>query len=93
MKTKSLYVLIALLALGITSAPASAGNKNAALTACKAHIAELYKDDLQKSKLKKTYQRGHHIEVNMKLKIAGESIKAMCLVSNDGEVTYSTDSE
>ncbi len=91
MKTKLSFLAITVVVLGIASAPSIAGNKNTALTACKAHIAELYKDDLQKSQLKKSYQRSHHIEVKMKLKVAGESFKAVCLVDNDGKIAYSTD--
>jgi len=93
MNSKLPYILFAVTLLGAVSTTAIADKRNQAVTACKSHIEALYKDDLQKTKLKKTYQRSKYVEVKMKVMTTNDTFKAVCKITSSGELTYSTDQD
>ena len=92
MRYKLLFSLIILATLGTAFATASAGSKNQALTACKAHISGLYHEGLR-TKLKKIRQRKGHTEIKINVSADGERFNALCIVAKNGDLTYSTDRE
>ena len=87
MKYKSL-ILFLVLTLG--AGFAQADKKGMALTVCKSHIADLY-DGSQQTRIKKIRKRSGYVEVKMKVSAAGDQFNALCLVTNDGHLSYSTD--
>ena len=92
MRNKLLYSNVALAVLCTGSAMENAGNKNQALTACKAHITERYDEGLR-TKLKRIRQRKGMTEVRMRVSVNGERFYATCAITSNGELTYSTDQE
>ena len=93
MKYLKLSALVALSAAAFITSPANASNySGAAVTACKAHIAELHPGELNR-KVKKIRTRSNEVTVNIRVTADGERFNAQCLVSNSGELTYTTDRE
>ncbi len=74
--------------LALLSENSLAGNKNQALTACKAHIKTLYQTPLRTS-VKKVRQRKGFVEVKMKVSNNGERFTAMCRIDSTGRLEYS----
>ncbi|MBV1906341.1 MAG: hypothetical protein KUG75_09715 [Pseudomonadales bacterium] len=91
MNIKTTYLFCAMIVLSIFSVNASAYDKNKALTTCKAHISDLYKDKLQRTTLRKTRARSNYIKLTMKVSTVDDTFKAVCKITSDGELTYTTD--
>ena len=93
MKYLKLSAFFALFAAMFAANSANASNSSgAAVTACKDHIAGLYTGDLSR-KVKKIQTKGGEVRVKMRVTADGERFYAECLVSRDGEFSYTSDKE
>jgi len=91
MKYLKLTALASLCAAALMANPANASNLSGkAVTACKAHVSELYSGDVSR-KVKKIRTRSSGVTVNLRVTADGEKFNAVCLVDNSGELTYTTD--
>ena len=93
MKYLKLSPLLALFAAVFVTTNANAGNFSGnAVSACKSHIAAQYSGDV-KRKVKKIQTRSSQVKVKIRVTAEGEKFNAECLVSRNGDLTYTTDRE
>ena len=93
MKYLKLTALVSLCAAAFVTNPANASNDSGkAVTACKAHVSELYSGEVSR-KVKKIRTRSGEVKVNLRVTADGEKFNAVCLVDRSGELTYTTDRE
>ncbi|HIG44602.1 MAG: hypothetical protein ABGY96_12105 [bacterium] len=94
MKYLKLTALVSLCAAAFMANPANASSNvsGKAVTACKAHVSELYSGDVSR-KVKKIRTRSGEVKVNLHVTADGEKFNAVCLVDRGGELTYTTDRE
>ena len=92
MNSKHLLLAIPLVTLALipTTVQANA-TTGAALGTCKDHIAKVHESEDLRRKVKRIRERKGEVEIKVNVVADGERFKAICVVSKEGELSYTTD--
>ncbi len=92
MNSKHLLLAISLATLTLLSSTVQAeSSTSTALSACKDHIAKIHESEDLRRKVKRIRERRNDVEIKVNVVADGERFKAVCVVSNEGELSYTTD--